>query len=134
MGGYIPTQRDINHHFSAGAPIRRTRRIYDRISNNKDYKFGELTSLFLRYDEDEDAVWQNQITSNGYNQGYTDLIKKYVIEVLSMVDPTDLKSQVSLTFVWINPTGNPPGTAPVTLSQTSDAFTITISGLRAPPT
>jgi hypothetical protein len=133
MGGYIPSQRDINNHFSAGAPIRRTRRIYDRISNNKDYKFGELTSLFLRYDEDQDDVWQTQIRSNGYNQVYTDLIKKYVIEVLSMVNPTDLKSQVSLTFVWINPTGNPPGTAPVTLSQTGDAYTITISGLRAPP-
>ena len=128
MGGYIPSQRDINNHFQAGAPIRRTRRIYDRISNNKDYKFGELTSLFLRYDEDQDAVWQYQITSN-YDHVYTELIKKYVIEVLSKVDLTDLKSQVSLTFVWVNPTGSPS----VTMAQAGDAYTITISGLRAPP-
>jgi hypothetical protein len=128
MGGYIPGKRDINNHFSAGAPIRRTRRIYDRISNNKDYKFGELTSLFLRYDEDQDAVWQDQITSN-YDYAYTDLIKKYVIEVLSMVDPTDLNSQVSLTFEWVDP----KGPASVTMTQANDAYTITISGLRAPP-
>ena len=128
MGGYIPSKRDINNHFSAGAPIRRTRRIYDRISNNKDYKFGELTSLFLRYDEDQDAVWQYQITNN-YDQVYTDLIKKYVIEVLSMVNPTDLSSRVSLTFEWVDPTGP----AKVTMTHAGDAYTITISGLSAPP-
>ena len=128
MGGYIPGQRDINNHFAAGAPIRRTRRIYDRISNNKDYKFGELTSLFLRYDEDQDDVWQREIKSN-YKQEYIDEIKEYVIAVLSKVDPTDLNSQVSLTFEWVHP----KGPAKVTMTQTGDAHTITISGLRAPP-
>ena len=128
MGGYIPSKRDINNHFAAGAPIRRTRKIYDRIRNNGDYKFGELTSLFLRYDEDQDAVWQDQITSN-YDHVYTELIKKCVIEVLSKVDPKDLNPRVSLTFEWVNPTGPKS----VTMRPDGDAYTITISGLPAPP-
>jgi hypothetical protein len=128
MGGNIPGKRDINGHFQAGAPIRRTRRIYDRISNNKDYKFGELTSLFLRYDEDQDDAWQNEIKSN-YKQEYIDAIKGYVITVLSKVDPTDHNPQVSLTFEWVDPTGP----AKVTMTQAGDAYTITISGLRVCP-
>ena len=126
MGGYIPGKRDINNHFQAGAPIRRTRKIYDRISNNKDYKFGELTSLFMRYDEDQDDAWQNEINGN-YRQEYIDAIKGYVITVLSRVHPTDPNPQVSLTFEWVD------GPAKVTMTQAGDAYTITISGLRAPP-
>jgi hypothetical protein len=129
MGGNIPRKRDINGHFQAGAPIRRTRRIYDRISNEKGgYKFGELTSFFLRYDEDRDDVWQHEITSN-YDRVYTDLIKGHVIDVLSRVNPTDHNPRVSLTFKWVDPTGP----ASVTMTQAGDACTITISGLRAPP-
>jgi hypothetical protein len=127
MGGNIPGKRDINGHFQAGAPIRRTRRIYDRISNNKDYKFGELTSLFLRYDEDQDDTWQNEIKSN-YDQEYIDAIKGHVVAVLSKVDPKDPNSPVSLTFEW-----HPKGPAGVTMTQAGDAYTITISGLREPP-
>jgi hypothetical protein len=130
MGGYIPGKRDINNHFQAGAPIRRTRRIYDRISNDKDkdYKFGELTSLFMRYDEDQDDAWQNQIKSY-YEQPYIDEIKGHVITVLSRVDPTIQNPQVSLKFEWVDPNGP----AKVTMTQSGDAYTITISGLRAPP-
>jgi hypothetical protein len=128
MGGYIPGKRDINNHFQAGAPIRRTRRIYDRISNKKDYKFGELTSLFMRYDEDQDDAWQNEIKSN-YGPEYIDAIKGHVITVLSRVDPTVQNPQVSLKFEWVDPTGP----AKVTMTQDGDAYTITISGLRAPP-
>jgi hypothetical protein len=129
MGGNIPGKRDINVQFQAGAPIRRTRRIYDRISNNKDYRFGELTSLFMRYDEDQDDAWQNEIKNN-YQAQYTDKIKEYVIEVLSKVDPKDLNPKVSLTFEWVDPTGPKKD---VTLTKAGDAYTITISGLRAPP-
>jgi hypothetical protein len=124
MGGYIPGKRDINNHFQAGAPIRRTKRIYDRISNNKDYKFGELTSLFMRYDEDQDDVWQNEIKNN-YTPGYIDMIKGHVIHVLSQVDHNP---QVSLTFEW-HPT-DPPN---VTRTQDGNAYTIKISGMREPP-
>jgi hypothetical protein len=129
MGGNIPGKRDINIHFQAGAPIRRTRRIYDRISNNKDYKFGELTSLFMRYDEDQDDAWQAEIKNN-YKQEYIDAIKRHVITVLSRVDPTDQNPQVSLTFEWVD---DPTGKAKVTMTQAGDAYTITISGLPAPP-
>lgn len=125
MGGNIPGKRDINIQFQAGAPIRRTRRIYDRISNNKDYRFGELTSLFMRYDEDQDDAWQNEIKNN-YQTQYTDKIKEYVIAVLSKVD---LNPRVSLTFEWVDP----KGPKDVTMTQAGDAYTITISGLRAPP-
>lgn len=129
MGGYIPGQRDINNHFTAGVAIRRTRRIYDRISNDKkDYKFGELTSLFMRYDEDQDETWQQQITQF-YKQEYIDAIKENVIAVLSRVNPADPNPQVSLTFEWVDP----KGPAKVTMTNDGNAYKITISGLRAPP-
>jgi hypothetical protein len=129
MGGYIPSKRDINNHFAAGAPIKRTRRIYNRIRNDKDdYKFGELTSLFLRYDEDQDDVWQKQIKDN-YGQQYIDAIKGHVVTVLSRVDLTNPNSAVSLAFEWVDPTGPKK----VTMAHTGDAYTITISGLPAPP-
>ena len=127
MGGNIPGKRDINNHFREGAPIRRTRRIYDRISNNKDYKFGELTSLFMRYDEDQDDVWQYEIKSN-YGQEYIDTIKEHVKTVLYKVDPAVPNSHVSLTFEW-----HPEDPPKVTMTHAGGDYTITISGLSAPP-
>jgi hypothetical protein len=128
MGGYIPGKRDINNQFSAGAAIRRTKRIYERISiDKKDYKFGQLTSLFMRYDEDQNDVWQQQIDHN-YGQEYAEKIKENVIEVLSRVSLKD-PNQVSLTFEWVDPTGPKK----VTMTHVGEAYTITISGLPALP-
>ena len=128
MGGNIPSKQNINGQFQAGAPIRRTRRIYDRISNNnKDYKFGELTSFYMRYDEDQDDAWQKEIKTYYTQPEYIDAIKEYVMTVLSKVHPTDPNPPVSLTFEWVS------GSPSVTMSHTGDAYTITISGLRAPP-
>jgi hypothetical protein len=100
-----PGQRDINGQFRAGAQIRRTRRIYDRIKNRnkgEDYNFGELTSFFHRYDEDQDEAWRRDI-----KQFYTDedpniveKIKQNVITVLSKVNPNDLNPRTSLTIEW----------------------------------
>ena len=124
-GSYIPGKRDINNHFQAGAPIRRTRKIYDRISNNKDYKFGELTSLFMRYDEIQDDAWQNEINGN-YRRNTLMRSRDTLLQSCpGYIDGSH--PQVSLTFEWVD------GPAKVTMTQAGDAYTITISGLRAPP-
>src|SRR5271154_4968670 len=124
MGGdNVPGKRQFNGHFKAGAPISRTRRIFNRISTNKDYKFGELTSLFLRFDEDQDDAWQSEI-NHYYKLDHIEAIKGYVMTVLR-----DQAPEVSLAFEWVDP----KGLAKVTMSKTGDAYTITIHGLRAPP-
>jgi len=125
-----PGSPDINDQFKAGNKIRRTRRIYDRIKerNNGDYNFGELTSFFYNFTEDQDDSWQDDINNN-YPQYIIDQIRKNVITVLSKVDPHDSHTPISLTFVWDT-------TSPVGVTMTSDsaghAYTMTISGLKEP--
>jgi hypothetical protein len=120
-----PGKRDINGQFTAGAKIRKTRRLFDRVSTNGDYKFGELTSFFFRYDEDQDDAWQDDIKNN-YPQDVIDKIRRNVITVLSKVDPHDPHTPISLTFDWKN------GPADVTMTQVGDAHTITIYGMKEP--
>lgn len=125
-----PGSPDINRQFEAGNHIRKTRRLYDRIKNrnNGDYNFGELTSFYYGYDEDQDDSWQDDIKNN-YPQNIIDQIRQNVIHVLSKVDPHDPHSPISLTFYWDE-------TAPVGVTMTPDsagpAYTMTISGLRKP--
>ncbi len=94
-----PGSSDINDQFKAGNKIRRTRRIYDRIKdrNNGDYNFGELTSFFYNFTEDQDDSWQDDINNN-YPQSIIDQIRQNVITVLSKVDPHDSHTPISLTF------------------------------------
>jgi hypothetical protein len=129
-----PGQRDINGQFRAGTQIRRTRRIYDRIKNrnkSEDYNFGELTSFFHRYDEDQDEAWQRDI-----KQFYTDedpniveKIKQNVITVLSKVNPNDLNPRTSLTIEWYP---NDPKGVTMNVDATGFAYTMKISGFREP--
>jgi len=83
----------------------------------------------MRYDEDQDDVWQKQIKDN-YGQQYIHAIKEYVISVLSRVDPKNPNLPVSLTFEWVDPTGP---RKEVTMTHAGDAYTITIYGLPEPP-
>jgi hypothetical protein len=125
-----PGSPDINKQFQAGNHIRKTRRIYDRIKNrnNGDYNFGELTSFFYGYDENQDDSWQDDIKNN-YPQNIIDQIRQNVITVLSKVDPHDANTPISLTFIW-----DPTGALGVTMTSDSAgyAYTMTISGLKAP--
>jgi hypothetical protein len=125
-----PGGPDINKQFQAGNNIRRTRRIYDRIKDrgNGEYNFGELTSFFYGYDEDQDASWQDDINNN-YPQNYIDQIRENVIAVLSKVDPHDANTPISLTFIWDETA--PVGVA-MTVNSTGFAYTMTISGLKKP--
>jgi hypothetical protein len=124
-----PGSPDINKQFQAGNHIRKTRRIYDRIKNrnNGDYNFGELTSFFYGFDEDQDDSWQDDIKNN-YPQNIIDQITQNVITVLSKVDPHDANTPISLTFIWT------PGPMGVTMTSDSagHAYTMTISGLKEP--
>jgi hypothetical protein len=122
-----PGKKDINGQFTAGKMIRKTKRIYDALSRNGDYQFGELTAFFYGYDVDEAAAWQVDIKMN-YPQDVIDKIKKFVIEVLDKVDPKDKNTPISLEFKW-DQNGNPNAV----LTQTGDAHTITIyGGLKEP--
>jgi hypothetical protein len=126
-----PRRSDINKQFKAGPNIRRTRRLYDRISTSKDYKFGELTAFFYYYNEDQDDAWQGDI-SRDYPTHITEQIKQNVISVLSKVnpDPHAPDPQVSLTFEWYP---NDPKGVTMTVDATGNAYTMKISGLRPPP-
>jgi hypothetical protein len=121
-----PGSTDLNNQFKAGKKIRKTKRIYDAINKGGDYKFGELTAFFYGYDVDEDDAWQDDIKNN-YPQNVIDDIKNFVISVLDKVDPHDPNTRISLKFEW-----NPQGPPKATLTQTGDAYTITIYGLREP--
>jgi hypothetical protein len=126
-----PGINDINDQFKAGKKIRKTKRIFDAINRNGDYKFGELTAFFYGYDVDEDAAWQDDIKNN-----YTDMdpnivekIKQNVKDVLSKVDPTDPHTRISLTFEW-HPAD--PKDVTMTSDAAGEAYTMKISGFRKP--
>ena len=120
---------DINDQFKAGPKIRKTRRLYDRIKDgNGDYRFGELTAFFYKFDEDDDDIWQSDI-KNKYPKWVRDQIKQTVIQVLSQVDPHDTNPQVSLEFEWSS--GGPVGVA-TSYDQANHAYKIKISGLPGP--
>jgi hypothetical protein len=124
-----PGSSDINDQFKAGNNIRRTRRIYDRIKdrNNGEYNFGELTSFFYSFTEDQDDSWQDDINNN-YPPNIIDQIRQNVINVLSNVDPHDANTPISLTFIW---KAGPVGVT-MTVDAAGHAYTMTISGLMAP--
>jgi hypothetical protein len=121
-----PGSSDINDQFKAGKKIRKTKKIYDAISRGGDYQFGELTAFFYGYDVDEADAWQEDIKNN-YPQSIINDIKKFVISVLDKVDPHDPNTPISLKFVW-----DPHGPKRAELTQTGDAYTITIYELREP--
>ena len=127
-----PGSPDINKQFQANK-IRRTRRIYDRIKNRNsgDYNFGELTSFFYGYDENQDDSWQGDIKDN-YPTHIIEQIKQNVISVLSQVNPNPHAPDpvVSLTFVW-DETATPVGVT-MTYDSAHHAYTMKISGLKAP--
>jgi hypothetical protein len=127
-----PGKVDINGQFTAGAQIRRTRRIYDRIKDRSSgqYNFGELTAFFYNYSEDQDDAWQDEINNN-YPSPVIDKIRAQVISVLEKVDPKDTKCPISLTFYW-DPKPGPNGGPDAVLTQAGDAYTITIYQLMEP--
>ncbi|WP_439407367.1 hypothetical protein ACNJX9_39060 [Bradyrhizobium sp. DASA03076] len=126
-----PGKVDINGQFTAGAKIRRTRRLYDRIKDaSGKYNFGELTAFFYGYDEDQDAAWQDDIRNN-YPPNVIDKIRDHVVTVLLKVDPKDIHTPISLNFVW-DPNAGPNGGADAVLTQVGNAHTITIYGLMEP--
>jgi len=126
-----PGGPDINKQFQANK-IRRTRRIYDRIKNHNsgDYNFGELTSFFYSYDEDQDDSWQRDIADN-YPSHIIEQIKQNVISVLSQVNPNPHAPDpvVSLQFVWDD---TPPVGVTMTYDPLHHAYTMKINGLKAP--
>ena len=123
-----PGSPNINDQFKAGAKIRKTRRLYDRIKDRTTgkYNFGELTAFFYDYDEDQDDAWQDDIRNN-YPPDIIAQIRDHVITVLKKVDPHNPQPPQSLTFKW-----DPNGPARVELTQAGDAHTITIYALMAP--
>jgi hypothetical protein len=126
-----PGKVDINGQFTAGAKIRRTRRLYDRIKDSTgEYKFGELTAFFYDFTEDQDDAWQDDIVNN-YQATVTAKIRDQVVTVLLKVDPHDVNTPISLTFVW-NPNPGPNGGQDAVLTQAGDAHTITIYQGMAP--
>jgi len=117
-----PGKPNLDNQFKAGANIRKTRRLYDRIKdrNSGKYNFGELTAFFYKYDEDQDDAWQDDIRNN-YDPGVVGQIRDHVITVLEKVDPHDHNPRISLTFEW-----DSHGPARAELTNTGDAYTITI--------
>jgi len=116
-----PGKPNLDDQFKAGANIRRTRRLYDRIKDaNGKYKFGELTAFYNRYNEDQDDAWQDDILNN-YSDAVIRQIRNHVVTVLEKVNPHNHNPSISLTFRW-----DPHGPARAELTQNGDAHVITI--------